>query len=758
MGKRAFLLALAGYSALTLLMTWPLILHLASALPHDAEDPLLSATILWWNARVLPLTQRWIDGFFFYPVGGALTLSDHRLGLSPIASPLLWLGLDPITVYNVTFLATYPLCAIGAHALAFSLTRRHDASLVCALAYAFNPFRVEHLPHLELLAAFGMPIALLTLHRYIDTRRPVWMVALAAALLVQGLACSYYLLFFQVFVGLWVVWFVRWRDWRTIAWFAAACLACGIVLAPIAVAYLRVHQAFGLSRNLREVVLYSADATSIVTAPGLIALWGWTSPINGGEARTFPGMTIMIVVTLGMLDALRRPTRARPTVLPKLLLGLASAFAAVALITAVRDGWMIHVGPIVVSSRVAYKPLSVAAAALAFSIALSARARAAFRVQSLFAFYVLAAGVLYLCSMGPEPAFLGHRILYQPPYAWLMHLPLFDYGVRAPARFAMLVALALSVAAALAFSRLSNPGAPRTRIALAVVVVGILADTWVPGIPLAAAPVGWRATLAQPFTAAIELPLGATADDVAAMYHATQHHLPTINGYSGYSPPHYDALRIALSHHDETAMDALAAYGPLLVAANRTKNGDWPAFVRGLQGATTLGEDGPWVLFSLARQAPVPPPCETSALPIAAAHDARGAVSIAKITDGDKLTVWTSEHSQKVGDTFVVDLGQPAAPCAVLMWQDGFTPSFPPTLSVATSIDGAAWTTAFVGKTGGPAIRGAIAAPLHPPLAIALPSAPARFIKLRIEQALEPDWWVITDLAVRGEPLASARR
>ena len=34
------------------------------------------------------------------------------------------------------------------------------AAFVGALAYGFNPFRVEHIPHLELLDAFGMPAAL----------------------------------------------------------------------------------------------------------------------------------------------------------------------------------------------------------------------------------------------------------------------------------------------------------------------------------------------------------------------------------------------------------------------------------------------------------------------------------------------------------------------------------------------------------------------------------------------------------------------
>jgi len=33
---------------------------------------------------------------------------------------------------------------------------------------------------------------------------------------------------------------------------------------------------------------------------------------------------------------------------------------------------------------------------------------------------------MYVCSFGPRPAFAGHQVLYRPPYAWLMHLPLFD--------------------------------------------------------------------------------------------------------------------------------------------------------------------------------------------------------------------------------------------------------------------------------------------------------------------------------------------
>jgi hypothetical protein len=751
---RALLAAFAGYSLLTLAMTWPVVLHLTSTVPHDAGDPLLSAAILWWNAHTLPLTHRWLDGFFFYPAGGGLAFSDHRLGLAPIASPLLWLGVGPAMTYNITVLATYPLCAVAAHGLAFTLTRRHDAAVVCGLAFGFNPYRVEQIPHLELLAAFGMPAALWTLHLFATTRRPKWIAAFTAALIVQGLCASYYLLFFSVFVALWVLWFLRWRDWRMVLAIAAAWAICAIALSPIAIEYSRVHRAFGLSRGFGEILTFSADVTSIFTSSELIAVWGWTAPLNGNEDRIFPGLTIMILAGLGTAAALRRrPAHGRAALASRFFLAAAFVLGAVALVTAVHGPWAVKLGPIAVTGRVVFKPLSLAAAALVASIALSSHARDVYRRRSAFAFYVLAAILLFLCAMGPQPRFLGHQFLYEPPYAWLMRLPVFDHGVRVPARFAMPAALALSVAASLAFSRLTPPGFRRIAVALALVVAGILADTWVPVMPLAPLPEVWNPARAEGFAAVLELPLGGVGEDLAAMYRTIWHRHPTINGGSGYSPPHYDVLHAALENRDDTALDTMAsAAGPLLVVADKDKNGDWAGFARAHRGATPLGDDGHWAFFSVPRQVLAQTPCQAGSLPIAAASDTRGTIDVATITDGDKLTWWTPGHAQQVGDQLTLDLGRAAMPCACVVLQEGFQRFYPHALSVATSLDGVDWTIAFSGKTGGLAVRGALTSPLHAPLEIALPASPARFIRLRVEHALERDPWFVTDVAVRGTP------
>ena len=124
-----------------------------------------------------------------------LAFSDHRLGVSLIATPLQWLGASPLTAYNVVFLATFPLCAIAGHILGFTFTGRHDAASISGLAFGFNPFRVTHRSHLELLAAFGMPLALAALHLYVREHRTKWLVAFALAVIVLGLSSTYYLLF-----------------------------------------------------------------------------------------------------------------------------------------------------------------------------------------------------------------------------------------------------------------------------------------------------------------------------------------------------------------------------------------------------------------------------------------------------------------------------------------------------------------------------------------------------------------------------------
>src|SRR5262249_50376612 len=184
----------------------------------------------------------------------------------------------------------------------------------------------------------------------------------------------------------------------------------------------------------------------------LSALWGWTAPLAPeAEGELFPELTIAALAAAGAvllwrrnagpIDRIDRWLAAAPLV--------AAVCAAIACCGWLFGPWRIDLGLLTVSSEPLFKPLSIALVALTIWIGASSRVRLAYARQSAFAFYMIAAAILFVCCLGPKPAIAGHQIFYEPVYRWLLELPFFG-SVRVPARFAMPAMLALSVSGALA--------------------------------------------------------------------------------------------------------------------------------------------------------------------------------------------------------------------------------------------------------------------------------------------------------------------
>ena len=750
MTRRAWALAFIGYSTIAIALTFPLVLHLSSVVPHDTGDPLLSAAILWWNAHVLPFTDRWWNGFAFYPAPGMMAFSDARLGESLIATPLQWMGLSPIAAYNVTLLATYPLCGGAAYWLAYVLTRRHDAAWIAGAAYAFCPYRAAHIQHLELLGSFPLPVALATLHRYRETGRARWLVAFSAALVLQALCASYYALFFGPLLALWLIWFIR-PDWRTLAAIVAAAGAAGVVLAPLLIGFARIHAHYGFERPLPVIVELSGDVASFVLASPMLALWGWTTRLAGDwpERELFLGLTVTALALGGGIAAWRRtpPRHDRLDRIATWLRPLALIPAAVAALGWWLAPWRIALPGLLVMSDAPFKPFSIAIVIVVVSLALSSRVRAAYSARSPLAFYLVAAAVMLACSLGPKPAFRGHQFFYQPPYAWLMMLPGFS-AIRVPARFAMVGMLPLSVAAALAFAAL--PLAAMRRAASIAIVIAVLSEGWVLRMPLAAVPSGWPPERAHGSVAVLELPVDDGFHDLAAMYRAIAHRTPVINGNSGFEPSYYVNLRMALDERDPAVFDAFDLSGRLLIVVDEdARPGGWTAFVLENPRAALIGRSDHWTFIALAPHAPIQA-CHGGPAPLASAHDMQGPIDLHAITDGDRFTFWSSGHPQQSGDGLTIELAQPGRPCRVQLSTGSFR-SYPRALTIETSLDGDAWRPATTLRTAGLAVRAGLDHPIDMTMTIPVTAPLSRFIRLRLVESHPRFPWTVTEVAVRAE-------
>jgi hypothetical protein len=730
-GWTPWLTALAGYTALILLVTWPLARRLASVVPHDVGDPLLTTWILWWNAHTTPLTARWWDAPMFWPMTGALALSEHMLGLSLIASPLQWLGGDPIVAYNVLFLLSFPLCALSAHALAYTLIGRHDAAALAGVVFAFNPYRTSQIAHLHVLWVFWMPLALMALHRYARDGGQRWLVLFAAMWVGQALSNGYFLLFFPVLIALWAAWFLALpRDLQRLGGIAAAGCLGAIVLLPLVFPYQRHLERLRLERNFGEISSFSADVSALAAAPPLALASRLLPAAGNAEQQLFPGFTVVALVVAAMVVSLWR-SRNEPAPRRRWSLVFAAAacgFVALALVAMFGRPWQLQVGrATLVSVTTPVKPLTGAIWCVVFAVAIEGRLVRAWNARSALEFYVCAAAAMYILSFGPQPSFLGAPFWYKPPYAWLMELPGFS-NVRAPARFAMLAEVCLSVAAALAFVRVRDSLPRRYAAAAAIVALcGVVADGWIQALPLMDLPPRFAPLESIQEGAVVELPVGDVGGDIAALYRSMYHRRPTVNGYSGFVPTHYRVLPIAINADGTGAFDAMTPGGPItVVAGSRSRITTIPAAAR-------------------ADLVPTGRP-----LPIHAVTAGGRVIDRALLTDDDGWTRWDSGAPQRGTETMTIDLGSLQRVDGVTLAIGAYLGDFPRLLSIELSDNLQSWTTTWSGPSGAKAVAGAVRDPRMVPLTFGFPPTSARWIRLRQLGADPTFHWSIADMTVFG--------
>jgi hypothetical protein len=639
--------AFACYLAVTLVATWPLVLGLGRDVAWDLGDPVLVMWILSWDSQqllaILGGDFSRIAGFFdaniFYPSPLTLAYSDHLFAQAVQALPVWAVTRNPILCYNLLFLSTFVLSGLGMYLLARELTGNAWAGFIAGLLFAFAPYRLPQLSHLQVLSAQWMPFVLYGFARYFEGLRLKPLTGAGAALILQNLSSGYHLLYFAPFAALYVVWEVTrrglWRNVRMWTHLAAAAVVVAAATAPFVLPYAAMRGSWEMLRPVGEVARFSADTHSYATAFSEQRVWGgimraYPKP----EADLFPGLVPLVLAAIG-LASWRRPHR------------LISAnhrapaprwFVWVLALTSVAH--LIAFVLVLVSRRVAYDAgifelqmsngnqlLLRAAFAFALILLVAPAIRAAvvaFMHERGFALVMLLTAAWL--ALGPLPQAQGRPVELASPYRLLYeHVPGFD-GLRVPARFAMIQALALAMLGMYGANVLMRSRARRLVLVAACVFL-LLEATHIPfttnGMTAirgyaspdariyrpARAPAIYREMARQPAESVlVEFPFGQPDHDLRAMYYSTVYWRPLVNGYSGVFPPYYALLTSAFSEmtrHPDLSLDALRKSGATHAIVHESAYLDaegieTSALLRSA-GAVEIFRDGSDVLFTLPR-------------------------------------------------------------------------------------------------------------------------------------------------------------
>jgi MFS family permease len=757
--SRAFqiLWAFLFYLACTLVLAYPVVRQIGTVLPNDPGDPVLNTWILWWSTFATPLSNQWWNAWFYYPAPDVLTFSENLLGVIPISAPTAWATGSPVVAYNVTFLLSFALSGTFAWLLCGELSDRQDAALIAGLAYAFCPYRIDQLAHLQVLASFWLPLVLFALHRYVREGRVRWLVLFVAAYVLQGLANGYFLLFVPILVLLWTLWFVpAGGRWSSLAGIAAAGAISIAILAPVLLRYQAAHEFYGFVRSLEEIRFFSADVTSILAPAPALSLWGFFDDFRRPEGQLFPGLVLVGLIVLGI--AVRPwPRPARWPLWRRMLHGVFAVAAGVELLALVsRLSW----GPweaYIIGIRISVDRIDkLGSVLLLCSLAwvLSSPAAAAAWSRGLpFPFYVLASFIVFILALGPVPTFAGEPVLFHAPYGWLLNLPGFD-GLRVPPRFWMLAALCLAVAGGLAFQRVVRASVgPGTRWGLAAIVgLAITAEGWVLEMPAASLPP--RSAILERAATGPVLELPAGPDDLAAMYRSIFHHRPVANGYSGHFAPHYFLVAEAFGALDPEAPSYIAALGvrDVLIRRQADSEGRIEAFVAGVPGVEAVARDEHEALYRLPAASldeKAGPHRYGAPLPIMSLSASINDQFTPRALDNDRLTRWET-GPQRQGDELTIDLGAERAAGAVVLELGPSARDYPRVLSIELSSDGVDWSETWRGRTWTHALLAIVRSPRDIPLVFPIGRS-ARYIRLKQLGEDPVYYWSVAELRVLAQ-------
>ena len=274
-----------------------------------------------------------------------------------------------------------------------------------------------------------------------------------------------------------------------------------------------------------------------------------------------------------------------------------------------------------------------------------------------------------------------------------------------------------------------------------------MAESW-PRVTLAipAAPIAALDRIADR-SPVLELPLGITERDIAAVSRSIAHGHPTVNGYSGYVPRHYEILKVGLQRNDGAVIVELARDHGLIVAVDHHAEFERWAGVVGPR--PVIADDGDWRLFRVP-EGSGPPPALGPPLHVQSVTADAHREAVGQILDGDLRTAWSTGRAQAGGESLVIDLGRTDDLSAVQLAVGPYTMDFPRGLSVDCSADREHWSACWRGSAVALAMRAMLDDATTGAMTIPLAAQGVRYVRLRQTAADRVAGWAVAELGVFG--------
>ncbi|MBU1943231.1 MAG: hypothetical protein KKE36_06115 [Actinobacteria bacterium] len=574
-----FLVILLFFALLSVFLTRPILTQGDHAVVGNPYDPTHQVWTIAWDLHALsenPLDL--FDANIFYPNPYTLAYSDSQVVTAVLAAPVVAATGNPVQAANMMLIFHFLMASLGGYFLVRHLTGSRFAGVIAGIAFAYAPYKIAHLTHLNLLAVEWIPFALLFLHLYCEKGKTRDLALFALFFVLEALSAWSYAFMTALAVGLFLlVRLIVARKTYTLRWvvkLGVAVVVAGLLVLPFALPYLRVHSSEPeFEREISEVDFYAVDAQDFLMAPAESLVWGGlTAPLrrqaafrgSATERAMFPGLVALVLGIAGAVYLFRRRR---------------------------------------------WKPEN----------------------RFSFWFYITLPIVSGVLCLGPSLHLFGRSTNLPLPYRFLYYVVPGFKALRTPARFSVLIALSLAVLAGYAVKGLTDWLRGKDGVLLSALVgfallTVLLLDVMTVAIPMARVPLAdefppvytWLEE--RPGDApTVEVPLAgyrpSSASGIdelqwlelepARTYYSTKHWKKLLNGFSAFIPRSYvDAARAMESFPSRNSIHFLEGLGVeyVLVHSAELEPGDlgrieqWSREHGDIRRVFTSGDDYVYVL------------------------------------------------------------------------------------------------------------------------------------------------------------------
>ena len=184
-------------AVMSILWTWPLVLHLQDHIPGLPGDNYSFLWNLWWMRKALsaPELDFFHSQYLFSPFGVDLINHPHT-ALQAYLTATVFSGLSIIQAENVYVITSVFLNAACAYALACEMTGDRRLALLAGVAFGGSPYVGAHLlGHFDLLTAWVIPVFALFLRRSLQTGRVGPAIGCGMCLAVAAYSAYYHVVY-----------------------------------------------------------------------------------------------------------------------------------------------------------------------------------------------------------------------------------------------------------------------------------------------------------------------------------------------------------------------------------------------------------------------------------------------------------------------------------------------------------------------------------------------------------------------------------